>query len=75
MGERRSDPQLVATDGPRALPKGQEIADHRRWHRLFSFITGNWRGKPLVSHQAIVELIAATTTNGWLHGSALKPST
>ena len=31
-------------------------------HRLFSFITGNWRGKPLVSHLAIVQLIAATTT-------------
>jgi DNA-binding phage protein len=35
-------------------------------HRLFSFITGNWRGKPLVSHQVIVELIAATTTNAGL---------
>jgi transposase len=31
-------------------------------HRLFSFITQNWRGKPLVSRQAIVELIASTTT-------------
>ncbi len=31
-------------------------------HRLFSFITQNWRGKPLVSHQAIVNLIAGTTT-------------
>ena len=31
-------------------------------HRLFSFITANWRGKPLISHQVIVELIAATTT-------------
>ena len=31
-------------------------------HRLFSFISQNWRGKPLVSHQVIVELIAATTT-------------
>lgn len=31
-------------------------------HRLFSFITKNWRGKPLVTHQVIVELIAATTT-------------
>lgn len=31
-------------------------------HRLFSFITQNWRGKPLVTHQVIVELIAATTT-------------
>ena len=31
-------------------------------HRLFSFITQNWRGRPLVSHQAIVNLIAGTTT-------------
>ena len=35
-------------------------------HRLFSFITGNWRGKPLVSHQVIVQLIAATTTKSGL---------
>jgi len=31
-------------------------------HRLFSFITKNWRGKPLVSHEVIVNLIAATST-------------
>jgi len=31
-------------------------------HRLFSFITQNWRGQPLVSQQAIVSLIASTTT-------------
>jgi hypothetical protein len=31
-------------------------------HRLFSAITMNWRGKPLVSHEVIVKLIAATTT-------------
>ena len=31
-------------------------------HRLFSFITKNWRGKPLVTHQVIVNLISATTT-------------
>jgi hypothetical protein len=31
-------------------------------HRLFCFITNNWRGQPLVSHQAIVNLIASTTT-------------
>jgi len=31
-------------------------------HRLFCFITKNWRGKPLVSRQAIVELIGSTTT-------------
>jgi Rhodopirellula transposase DDE domain len=35
-------------------------------HRLFSFITGNWRGKPLVSHQVIVQLIAATTITAGL---------
>jgi DDE family transposase len=32
-------------------------------HRLFAFITQNWRGKPLVSHQVIVQLIGATTTD------------
>ena len=31
-------------------------------HRLFSFITKNWRGKPLVSYETIVNLIAATST-------------
>jgi transposase len=35
-------------------------------HRLFSFITQNWRGRPLVSYQAIVQLIAATTTDAGL---------
>lgn len=35
-------------------------------HRLFSFITQNWRGKPLISHQTIVNLIAGTTTKGGL---------
>jgi hypothetical protein len=31
-------------------------------HRLFSHISTNWRGRPLVSHQVIVELIAASQT-------------
>ena len=31
-------------------------------HRLFSYISMNWRGKPLVSHEVVVNLIAATTT-------------
>jgi len=35
-------------------------------HRMFSFISQNWRGKPLVSHQVIVNLIAATTTKSGL---------
>ena len=35
-------------------------------HRLFSFITMNWRGQPLVSHEVIVNLIAATKTRSGL---------
>ena len=31
-------------------------------HRLFAFITQNWRGKPLLTHEVIVQLIASTTT-------------
>jgi hypothetical protein len=31
-------------------------------HRLFSVISTNWRGKPLISHEVIINLIAATTT-------------
>ena len=31
-------------------------------HRLFCHITQNWRGKPLVNHEVIVNLIANTTT-------------
>jgi transposase len=35
-------------------------------HRLFSFITKNWRGKPLRTYQTVVNLIAATTTKAGL---------
>ncbi len=35
-------------------------------HRLFSFITMNWRGQPLVSHEVIVNLIASTKTRSGL---------
>jgi len=31
-------------------------------HRLFCHITQNWRGKPLISRETVVELIASTTT-------------
>jgi len=31
-------------------------------HRMFSFITQNWRGRPLVSHETIINLIGSTTT-------------
>ncbi len=43
-------------------------------HRLFSFISQNWRGTPLVSLEAIVNLIAATSTRtGLMVKAALDP--
>ena len=43
-------------------------------HRLFSFISMNWRGRPLISYQVIVSLIAATTTEKGLRvRAALDP--
>jgi hypothetical protein len=54
-------------------------------HRLFSFITQNWRGQPLVSYAVILSLIAATTTTAGLtvasrldthtYPTGLKPTT
>jgi hypothetical protein len=45
-------------------------------HRLFSFITQNWRGKPLVNHQTIINLIASTTTrSGLIVKAALDTNT
>ena len=42
-------------------------ARHQKWnrieHRMFSFITMNWRGRPLTSLRTIIELISATTTD------------
>jgi hypothetical protein len=35
-------------------------------HRLFCFITKNWRGRPLTSYEVIVNLIASTTTKSGL---------
>ncbi len=44
-------------------------------HRLFSFISQNWRGKPVVSHEVIINLIAATTSKTGLEvKSALDPN-
>jgi len=35
-------------------------------HRMFSHITRNWRGRPLTSHEVIVNLIANTTNDAGL---------
>jgi hypothetical protein len=39
-------------------------------HRLFAQISTNWRGRPLVSHEVIVDLIGATTTTTGLRVQA-----
>jgi DDE family transposase len=43
-------------------------------HRLFSHISLNWRGRPLVSHEVIVALIGATTTQTGLRVEAALDS-
>src|SRR5262244_3053873 len=43
-------------------------------HRMFAYITLNWRGRPLISHEVIVNLIADTrTTKGLSIRAALDP--
>ena len=49
--------QICVCHYPPATSKWNKVE-----HRLFSFITQNWRGKPLESLQVIVSLIAATST-------------
>jgi hypothetical protein len=45
-------------------------------HRLFSFISQNWRGKPLLTYEVIIKLIAATrTTKGLTVQSFLDTNT
>jgi transposase len=41
-------------------------------HRLFSYISINWRGKPLISVETIIELISHTTTKEGLSVTAVK---
>jgi len=43
------------------LPPGKSLWNKIE-HRLFAWISQNWRGKPLVSYAVILQLIAATTT-------------
>jgi len=52
-----TDLRIVVCHFPPGTSKWNKIE-----HRLFSFITQNWRGKPVTSLQVIVNLIAATTT-------------
>src|SRR3970282_2366716 len=40
-------------------------------HRLFSFISINWRGRPLVNYETVVNLIGATSTRTGLRVKAV----
>src|SRR3954463_16290900 len=59
-------PDDLRSDRVRRAGGGRFPPGTSKWnkieHRLFSFVSQNWRGKPLVSHETIVNLIAATTT-------------
>jgi hypothetical protein len=52
-----TDLSITVTHLPPGTSKWNKIE-----HRLFAFITQNWRAKPLLSHAAIIQLIGATTT-------------
>jgi hypothetical protein len=58
------------TVGARPTPAPTHRISPQIEHRLFSHISTNWRGRPLVSHQVIVELIAATRTRSGLRVQA-----
>ena len=50
--------EIVVCHFPRGTSKWNKIE-----HRLFSFISHNWRGKPLIDYATIINLIASTTTS------------
>ena len=58
--------QKLADETGRALSVSHFPPGTSKWnkveHRLFSFISSNWRGEPLRDHETIVHLIARTTT-------------
>src|SRR5512135_1520917 len=71
LQELANEEQLTITVAhyPPATSKWNKIE-----HRLFSFISINWRAKPLISWEVVLELISHTTTNEGLKVMALKDS-
>lgn len=62
---RESGLQITVCHYPPGTSKWNKIE-----HRMFCHITANWRGRPLTSHEAVIETIAATTTKTGLTISA-----
>jgi hypothetical protein len=58
--------QILANETGLSISVAHHPPGTSKWnrieHRLFAFITQNWRGKPLISHEVIVQLIGATST-------------
>jgi hypothetical protein len=56
--------QALATEIGLAITACHSLPGTSKWnkieHRLFSFITMNWRGHPLINHEVVVNLIAST---------------
>src|SRR5882762_11433416 len=71
LQELANEEQLTITVAhyPPATSKWNKIE-----YRLFSFISINWRAKPLTSLEVVLELISHTTTNEGLTVMALKDS-
>ena len=57
--------RVSACHFPPGTSKGNKIE-----HRLFSYISQNWRGRPLISHEVIGNLIGSTTTQTGLQVQA-----
>jgi Rhodopirellula transposase DDE domain len=60
---------ITVAHSPPATSKWNQIE-----HRLFSFISINWRAKPLTSLETVIELISHTSTKEGLHVTAIKES-
>jgi transposase len=58
--------QILANETGLAITVAHHPPGTSKWnrieHRLFASITQNWRGKPLLTHQVIIQLISATKT-------------
>ena len=63
----KTEPQKLADDTGLEIVVCHFPPGTSKWnkveHRLFSFISRNWRGQPLISYEVIINLIAATTTS------------
>ncbi len=71
LQELANEAQLAITVAhyPPATSKWNKIE-----HRLFAYISINWRAKPLTSLETIIELISHTTTKEGLRVTAVKDS-